>query len=242
MISFGLSGCGSGDQELESGSCTIVKHDDGSASLVCPDGTETTIPALPEDSGTHCSVQDNDDGTYTLSCDDGTEISFSDGVDGIDGRHGTDGDDGASCTIEENEAGQAQILCGDDAPLALPAGKDCKIEGNYRIDDARDLLLLYAAGCTEIAGSLIIGNTDLPSLQGLESLESIGDELVIENNDNLTNLQGLENLTSIGGDLSIRQNNVLPTCAAQNLVDAIGEENIEGPIEIANNDEDGVCD
>ena len=48
-----------------------------------------------------------------------------------------------------------------------------------------------------------IGNHSLTSIDGLENLSYIGENLSIINNDNLENLTGVENLNSIGGDLVI---------------------------------------
>ena len=67
-------------------------------------------------------------------------------------------------------------------------------------------------GCTEIEGSVQIGNwgvTDITNLTGLSLLTSFGEDLYIVYNDSLTSLIGLEGVTLIGGDLKIMGNHAI---------------------------------
>lgn len=85
------------------------------------------------------------------------------------------------------------------------------MDGNYNITDEQSLQAL--AGYTEINGNLIILDTTLANLNGLECLSIISGDLIIgyynHGNSNLTNIDGLINLTSIGGDLSVTCNDAL---------------------------------
>ncbi len=74
-------------------------------------------------------------------------------------------------------------------------------QGNYYITDSTDVQMLN--GYTEITGVLDISNSNLKSLEGLETLTNIGRDLQISDNTALTSLSGLENLTSVGGYLEI---------------------------------------
>jgi hypothetical protein len=92
-------------------------------------------------------------------------------------------------------------------------------EGNYTIDDidtSDDIAAL--SGCTGLIGNLIIENTSLTSLTGLENITSVGWELWIYSNDSLTSLNGLDNLTSVGGNMGIYVNNLLTNLCALNNV------------------------
>lgn len=94
---------------------------------------------------------------------------------------------------------QAQI---DSFPLKYP---DCThIPGNVSFGG------YYSQGITNldsliqidsIGGDLSIEKTFLTSLNGLDSLSSIGGHLYIYANDSLTSLNGLEHLTFLGGEL-----------------------------------------
>jgi len=88
-------------------------------------------------------------------------------------------------------------------------------------------------GCTEIEGSVLIGDrgpTDISNLEGLISLNTIGGYVYIEGN-SMTNFAGLENLTSIGGNLRISINSELMSLEGLQGLTSIG-----GNIEIIHND------
>jgi hypothetical protein len=82
-------------------------------------------------------------------------------------------------------------------------------------------------------------NGALTNLEGLRSLGRIT-SLELIANPRLTDLQGLRNLVEIEGDLIILQNATLPTCQAWWLRDHIAR--IGGVIDIAYNDDTGVCE
>jgi len=75
------------------------------------------------------------------------------------------------------------------------------VEGDYEIGGQSDLDALE--GCREIEGSLNIKGTELESLHGLESLEAVGEDLLLKGNGNLKNLEGLNGLREVGGGLII---------------------------------------
>jgi hypothetical protein len=68
-------------------------------------------------------------------------------------------------------------------------------KGTYAIKTTGDLNEL--SGYMAVTGDLIIKNTALRNLEGLECLSEIGGELVMENNSLLENIDGLSNLTSV---------------------------------------------
>lgn len=107
---------------------------------------------------------------------------------------------------------QAQI---DSFQILYP---NCtEIDGNVKIGGYNIMNLDSLISISEIGGSLLIGyyymrpdggynfagNPNLTSIQGLQSLESIGESLQLYGNDSLTELSGLENLKTIDGSLLI---------------------------------------
>jgi len=73
-----------------------------------------------------------------------------------------------------------------------------------------------------IGGNLvIIYNPKLADVSGLESVKSLGGVLSIKNNDVLTNLTGLNNLTTIGNMISIENNNALTSLSGLDKVNSI---------------------
>jgi hypothetical protein len=68
--------------------------------------------------------------------------------------------------------------------------------GNPSLNDLTGL-----EGLLEIGGDLQFGGSDLVTLQGLNNLESIGNDLIFFNNGSIANLEGLDNLDFIGGNL-----------------------------------------
>lgn len=121
-------------------------------------------------------------------------------------------------------------------------------KGEYNLQD-----LIALQNLTNIGGGLGFGTTEtasdagtsLPSLTGLEEMESIqgglgihgnyaltditalnglnylGGDIYISVNDSLSNLEGLGGLTSIGGSLMIMHNDVLTSLAGLNNLDSI---------------------
>ena len=85
-------------------SCTVRTNDDGSATIVCDDGSEATVPAGTD--GTSCTVREQSDGTKVIECDDGTSVTVTDGTDGSAGPGGDDAQLGAAgLTLEVQEVG-----------------------------------------------------------------------------------------------------------------------------------------
>lgn len=75
--------------------------------------------------------------------------------------------------------------------------------GKAAIDDAT---LDQLQHIREVKGSVYITGTSAKALLGLAALETIGADLVVDDNDELQSLAGLDALTAIGHDLVIRGN------------------------------------
>lgn len=108
--------------------------------------------------------------------------------------------------------------------------------------DVNQFLVNYP-DCTELSNNLYIGvqsdNSDVSNLMPLSKIGKVGGYLVVYNT-NLTTLNGLNNLTSIGQDIDIRNNNMLSDISAlQNTTfspfDGFG-------LTILNNPSLAVCD
>ena len=93
-----------------------------------------------------------------------------------------------------------QIL---SAQSCLPQGID--ITTQEQIDNFQTNF----PNCTKIEGVLHIEGDEISNLNGLSSLTSLGDNVLIWNNPLLTDFSGLENVTSIDGSLDIVGNNNL---------------------------------
>ncbi|MBU1638306.1 hypothetical protein KKC97_11630 [bacterium] len=118
---------------------------------------------------------------------------------------------------------------------------DVYIAGNDMIEDLRGL-----EGLREIEGVFSIGyleyfgvpccrgNYRLTTLSGLDSLWSIGQDLIIEYNNSLRNLDGLISLAFLGDELVVIDNEILPECEVDYLVEQLrlqgweGEESVMG--------------
>ncbi|MBK9358876.1 MAG: hypothetical protein IPN08_16105 [Bacteroidales bacterium] len=79
---------------------------------------------------------------------------------------------------------------------------------------------------TEINGDVFIIDTWLPDLTGLNTLSRIGGSLCLWSNSYLTSLNGLENLNSIGNNLEIgtfnRGNELISDISALNHLSSLG--------------------
>jgi len=82
-----------------------------------------------------------------------------------------------------------------------------------------------------------ITNYLLQNLEGLQSLETIGTNLFIEDHYSLQNLDGLANLTTIGGLLHVCQNNILTSLTG---LDSISPNSISD-LEIFDNPDLATC-
>jgi len=94
-------------------------------------------------------------------------------------------------------------------------------EGTFILDDNDELEML--SEFNEVTDQLLIINNDLPGLESLEQLKSVGGNLGIHASNGLTNLIGLHVLTSAGGDLAIYNNAALTSLAGlHNIASAHG--------------------
>jgi hypothetical protein len=100
--------------------------------------------------------------------------------------------------------------------------------GDYTINNSADLAAL--AIYTEVTGDLIISASTLPSLTGLEDLNSVMGSLIINDSDSLTSLEGLEGLSSVG-NLMISINDSLI-----NFNGLEGLSSVSGDLDVTNND------
>ncbi len=100
-------------------------------------------------------------------------------------------------------------------------------QGDCSIRDSADIESLK--GITRIAGSLLVCDSNLTDLKGLESLECIDGDLWIENNSYLTSLEGLDSLTVVK-HLYIFDNAILPDLSGLDEL-----KTVSGVVSIENN-------
>jgi hypothetical protein len=86
-----------------------------------------------------------------------------------------------------------------------------------------DGFLTQNGTCTEIAGSLVIGN-NIENLDGLENIQKIGGYLSLSNADKLQNIRGLAGLQEVGEWIRIQNNPLLESLdGLQNLQKVRGD-------------------
>ena len=109
-------------------------------------------------------------------------------------------------------------------------GQTCLPEGiTFTTQDQLDSFSINYPGCSMIEGDVIIRDSEIVDLHGLDSLTHVG-SLSIRNTTNLISLLGLNNLLSIEGNFIVYNNtNLLNLVGLENL------SNIEGYIRISDN-------
>jgi len=111
-------------------------------------------------------------------------------------------------------------------------GHDARgIDGAVRLAaSSRDLSALSCLVCT--SGAVIVKRGELDDLSGLESLRVIEGTLLIQENDNLVDVSALHGVNGIGGDISVWENPALAESAIDELLGAIGRQNVSGDIDV----------
>lgn len=196
-------------------------------------------------------VLDDDEITDTSYVCHGINGSDGDnGTDGADGDNGTDGIDGMTALLRFDDepagdncpAGGTVVSMGFDADTdgvldneeiddsayvcngTIPPGGDTVLYGHVTIINSSDVALL--TGYTAITGHLYVNDTLITDLDGLESLTSIEQHLIIQNNPYLTDVDGLSSLTTVGtdvGNVTISGNTELTNLAGlDNLTSIVG--------------------
>ena len=113
----------------------------------------------------------------------------------------------------------------------------------YSDDTDADCPATYHTGhCSEFEEEFYIGNPELNSLNGLESLISVGGDLHIGANDSLISLSALESLETVGNSVEILSNTQLPTCEAGQILENLREGGLGNRWEIRDNNNRGVCE
>jgi hypothetical protein len=96
--------------------------------------------------------------------------------------------------------------------------------GTIRISSEADIASVKERGCTTITGELLIVNTPLTSLAGLETVTSVGGNLVVRGNAALKDLRGLDGVTSVGEILVIGENDSLTSLHGLDALTNVGSD------------------
>ncbi|MCD4723517.1 MAG: T9SS type A sorting domain-containing protein [Bacteroidales bacterium] len=99
---------------------------------------------------------------------------------------------------------------------------DVIIEGSS-INDLSPLIVVTNIGGYLNIGNYNVGTASLKDLAGLDSLVSIGSDLIIVNNQRLNDLTGLRGITSIAGYLRILGNDSLENLVGLENISSVGE-------------------
>jgi len=98
-----------------------------------------------------------------------------------------------------------------------------EIDGNLTIENPLDIENLNGLSVlNRIGGSLQIKLTDLTSLEGLENIDFIGNDLVIGENNFLASLNGLESLDSVGRSFNVYSNPLMTDMSGIESLQKIG--------------------
>ena len=89
-------------------------------------------------------------------------------------------------------------------------------------DQLQSLNGLSNLATIDLGGFFITNNAVLPNLDGLSSLNSIGDRFLVNHNPMLTNIDALMMLTSVGGQLQIAFNHALENLDGLSSLNSIG--------------------
>jgi hypothetical protein len=130
-------------------------------------------------------------------------------------------DPNGSVNIYSNAPG-----CNNTSEVASGCGitLQCLPFGNYYILSQADVDNFQATypDCADLEGNVQISGVDIANLDGLSSINSIGQHLTIDGDSLLTDLTGLDSLNSIGGNLSIYDNDVLTNLTGLEGLNSIG--------------------
>ena len=116
-------------------------------------------------------------------------------------------------TVSEDEG-----VCEDDEPVV--------VYGDLIVDSEPSELSCVCG----VAGDLVVRDTDLSSIDGLDGLVGVAGDVIIDANPNLTGLEGLSALTSVRGDLVVSDNDDLAS-----LVGLGGVRSVDGSVEVQHN-------
>jgi Leucine-rich repeat (LRR) protein len=123
---------------------------------------------------------------------------------------GTDVD--RSGTLEASEVQSTSYVCNGGASSPCDV-----IEGDVLVRNTVDLRGL--AGCTEILGNVTVTSSRLTGLQGLEALQHIGGNLVIDDCPSLSSIAELSSLEAIDGNLELSN---LPALTSLTGLESLG--------------------
>lgn len=126
-------------------------------------------------------------------------------TDGSDGDGDGNGQGGGSGTAGSSGSSGSAGASGSGAGGSAGTSKTC--EGNRVVADDAAFDALVAEGCEVITGDLRVSRVTYASLNGLQSLTSVGQNLELINV-GLDSLSGLENLATVGGALSITNTDI----------------------------------
>jgi hypothetical protein len=90
------------------------------------------------------------------------------------------------------------------------------------INLARSEDIAAVAGCTHVLGTLRVGDTLLTHLDGLNSIDTVDEMLIVFRNTDLTDTGGLSRVRAVGDTVSIRFNSTLPSIGLKSLTEAGG--------------------
>jgi len=153
--------------------------------------------------------------------DDGgrSDGPYADGSAEGDGSGGSAGTGGGDADREPVVCSGTYDITSREEFLAFTALECTTVTGSLRIRQT-ELTSLDGLMLTEVQMALFVAaNPALASLSGLESIGSIGGDLVIVENVMLTSLSPLASWApdTVAGDLSIFNNVTLPQCEVDNL-------------------------
>ena len=113
-------------------------------------------------------------------------------------------------TVDTGGPDTDPVTCGDEGYWA----------GSFTVYD--ELSIFDLAGCRYIQGDLVINDTSLTDLHGLEELRTVGGSLSIGYNPQLASVAGLDGLFEIDGELHIAGNDAVTDLGGLEGLFAVG--------------------
>lgn len=155
------------------------------------------------------------------------------------------GGGGGGGTGDATGAGSEPTVCNapNDAWNTLSSGDMAALEGcniivgHLNLADSPVSSLEVFASLESLEGNLILGDTQLQTLHGLDNLKQIEGSVDMWYNDSLVSLDGLQQLESIGGWLDINSNPLLESLEGLSALEHVGT-----TIEIVYNDSLSECE
>ncbi len=126
-----------------------------------------------------------------------------------------------SFTIEEHVFDGSIIINNQEELKLFGEQHYNRITGDLELDGSQSEIesLWPLISLIQVDGRLVINETLLTDLRGMNSLQAVGGSVILNNNNSLLSLSGISNITEIGGSLGIYSNDSLTELGPRRLAE-----------------------